>query len=63
MKKFSILVVACALALSAAACSKKKVDTMPAAPAAEPAAMGGAAYGGATYADPCGGAEANPCAQ
>lgn len=61
MKKFTILVIACALAVGAAACSKKKPATTPAADNAstEPAGdMGGDAYGGGAYGNPC---EGNPC--
>ena len=62
MKKFSILVIACALAVGAAACSKKKPATTPAnTDTTEPTgdgAMGGDAYGGDAYGNPC---EGNPC--
>lgn len=63
MKKFSILVIACALAIGAAACSKKKADTTPVNAdttdtTTDGAAAGGDAYGGDAYGNPC---EANPC--
>ena len=73
MKKLAILVVACALAVGAAACGKKKDTSTPATgdvPAGDSGNMGGDAYGGDAYgapaapeggeANPCGGA-ANPC--
>ena len=66
MKKFAILFVACALAVGAAACSKKKAPTTPTDTAAETTgdtgATGGDAYGGDAYggaANPCEGG--NPC--
>lgn len=65
MKKLAILVVACALAVGAAACGKKKDTSTPATggdPAGDMGSTGGGgdAYGGDAYgaADPCGG---NPC--
>lgn len=67
MKKFSILVIACALAIGAAACSKKSSTpaTTPDTTNDGAGEMGGDAYGGAggemtppDTADPCAG---NPC--
>lgn len=71
MKKLAILVVACALAVGAAACGKKKDTSTPATGGDTSGDMGntgGDAYGGDAYgapapegeANPCGG-EANPC--
>ncbi|MBZ0238075.1 MAG: hypothetical protein K8M05_37540 [Deltaproteobacteria bacterium] len=71
MKKLAILVVACALAVGAAACGKKKDTSTPATTGetgetgtGDMGSTGGDAYGGDAYgapADPCAGDEANPC--
>jgi len=71
MKKLSILIVACALAVSVAACGKKKDTSTPATGGetgtGDMGNTGGDAYGGDAYGapttppeNPCGGA-ANPC--
>jgi hypothetical protein len=68
MKKLAILVVACGLAFSTAACGKKKDTSTPATGSGDmgntgDTTGGGATYGGDAYgapANPCGG-EANPC--
>lgn len=75
MKKLAILVVACGLAFSTAACGKKKDTSTPATGSGDMGntggdttggdTTGGATYGGDAYGtpapeNPCGGA-ANPC--
>ena len=70
MKKLAILVVACGLAFSTAACGKKKDTSTPATGSGDMGNTGGTtggdAYGGDAYGtptpegNPCGGA-ANPC--